>query len=455
MQADHDASLRRVLSGMDATAIVVGSVIGVGIFFTPSRVASLAGSGEIALAAWIGGGLIALLGALSFAELGGMSIGAGGQYTILRDAYGPFPAFLFVFCNSTAIQSGASAIIAVVCVQNLAVVFGGQSAPADAWLASLLIVGVAMANIAGVRWGASIQNVTALAKVLTLAAVILLAMFRARHSFTGATSEGSMVGSTGLMARFSAALVPTCFTYGGWQHVLWMAGEVRDPARNLPRAILRGMFLVIVVYVLVNWAYLALLGPAAVAASQTPAADAVGAAWANVGRRAFAAAVAVSAFGVLNEQLLAGPRLVYGMARDGRFFRIFGEVSPRWRTPYASILLIAVVALMLLALGGSETVNRLLTGVVTIDSTFFALTGLAVIVLRYRQPFAPRSMRVPGYPWVPLGFAVCQAGIVIATFFQPDVRAAAYVGALWIVAAAVCFYLFFRTRALVNDGFGE
>lgn len=441
-----DAALRRVLGPLDAGCIVVGAVVGVGIFFTPSRVAMVAGSGGMALAAWVVGGVIALLGALTFAELGGLYTRSAGQYEILRDAYGPFPAFLFVFCNATAIQAGATAIIAIVCAANVSVAAAG-ALPGPivlATLATALILAVMIANVGGVRWGAGIQVVMVFAKVFTLLAVTCMALaFTPREE-----SRGAQVAATssplGIVATLFAALVPAFFSYGGWQHILWIGGEIREPQRNVPRAIIIGMSLVVAVYVLVNWAYLRLLGHGGVANSEALAADAVSTAWHTGGRRAIAAAVALSAFGVLNAQLLSGPRLIYGMALDGRFFKPFTRVNGRFGTPVPAILLIGCMALVLLHAAGQQAVDKLLTGVVAIDGIFFALTAAAVFVLRHTRRDVPRPARVLGYPVVPLVFIMCELGVVAGAFFDPDVRRAAVIGACWIVVAAACYFLFFR-----------
>lgn len=441
---NQPASLKRVLGPLDATCIVIGSVIGVGIFFTPSRVAAVAGTANLALLAWGIGAVIAMLGALCFAELGELYTGSGGQYEILRDSYGPLPAFVFVFCNATAIQAGATAIISVVCMNNLGVLFRGEP-PGDAVLpvgASLLIVGLAAANVLGVRFGAGIQVATVFAKVATLIVVSGIALFHSAVPASGAVGNAALL--THPAAAIAAALVPVCFSYGGWQHVLWIAGEVRDAQRNVPRAIVGGMVVVAIVYVSANWAYLALLGHAGVASSKALAADAVAVAWADGGRRLIAGAVALSAFGVLNAQLLSGPRLVYGMATDGRFFAPFARVHPRFNTPYASIALIGGLALVLLWSAGAAAVDRLTAGVVAIDGLFFALTGFAVIVLRRKLGAAARSVRTPGYPVVPVLFGLCELGVVCGAFLNADVRQSAVIAALWVAGAAVLYAVCFR-----------
>ncbi|MBW7904281.1 MAG: amino acid permease [Phycisphaerae bacterium] len=454
---DPAPTLRRVLGPLDATCIVIGAIIGVGIFFTPSRVAAIAGSGQLALLAWAVGGAIALAGALTFAALGRAYHNAGGQYEVLRDAYGPGPAFVFVFCNATAVQGGAIAIIAVVCAQNLGIALAGAAPaePAVTLIAALLIVGLSGANLAGVRCGAGIQNLTVFAKVATLLLIVALAL-PWQPSEPDATSPFTPVGLTpppsGPLAfggLIFAAIVPAFFAYGGWQHALWMAGEIRNAPRNVPLAIIVGVVIVVAVYLLANWAYLELLGHAALAASSTPAADAVGAAWPVLGRRLVAGAVAVSALGVLNAQLLSGPRLVYRMACDGRFFAAFGRISPRFGTPVAAIGLLGGVALILLGLltVAQESVDRLLTGVVFIDGVFFLLTGLALLVLRARPGSRVRPPPSFGYPVVPLLFVAGEVGILLGAYLEPAGPRAALASTLWIGAGLGCYLLLFRGGA--------
>ncbi len=222
---------------------------------------------------------------------------------------------------------------------------------------------------------------------------------------------------------------------------------MRDPRRTLPRAIVGGVLLVVVVYLLANWAYLRLLGVEGVGGGHPLAADAVAAVWPGAGRRAVAAAVAVSAFGVLNAQLLSGPRLIYGMARDGRFYPVFGVLGRRTGTPVAAIALLGGQALLLLFAAGFQGVDRLLDGVVFIDGLFFALTGAALFVLRRTRPDAERPARVPGYPVVPLIFVLGELGAVAGAYLRPDVRGATYIGAAWIAAGALLYGLRFREKS--------
>lgn len=439
-----EPTLRRELSGLDATAVVVGAIIGVGIFFTPSRVASLAGSAELAMAAWFVGGVIAMLGALTFAELGALIPRAGGQYDVLRDAYGPATGFVYVVCNATAIQAGSIGIIALVCVDNLAILLRGASLGSTATLASAcgLTAGIALANAAGLRWGARIQNLTVLAKLATLLAVAAVALLSTSPAPALAGEPPSVLSP---LAGLAAALVPVLFAFGGWQQVLWMGGEVQQPERNLPRAILGGVAIVIVVYLAANWAYLDLLGHAGVAAAPTLAADAVASVHGEAGRRAIALAVAISALGVLNAQLLTGPRLLYALARDKRFFAILGQVHATRGTPVPAILLLTTTALFLLWIAGADGIDRLLTGVVLVDAIFFMLTGVASLVLARRYPHRERPVRMPGFPLVPALFGLAELGVIVGALLDPAVRGAALIGLIWMSAALLLYLARFRS----------
>jgi APA family basic amino acid/polyamine antiporter len=444
-----------VLGTLDTTAVVVGAIIGVGIFFTPSSVARVTGDGGLALLAWGLAGVIALCGALVFAELGGTHHGEGAHHAVLRDAYGPLPAFLFVVCNATAVQAGAIGIIALVCARHLALALGAGELQGGPLLAAAcaLVIGLVLANAAGVRWGARIQNLTTLAKLATLASVGALA-FAARGGGLVETALGGgaagQTSSLGPVGAVCAGLVPALFAFGGWQQSLWVAGEVRTPRRTLPRAIVGGVAIVVVAYLITNIAFLGLLGAEGVADSRTLASDAVREALpgvqAGLAARLVAGAVAISAFGVLNAQLLAGPYLLLGLARDGRFFAPFARRSARFGTPVASIVLLGALALGLLFAAGENGIDRLLTGVVFVDGVFFVLSGAALFVLRRKQRDAERPFQVPLYPLVPALFVLGEVGVLCGAALDPDKRGAAVIGALWIAGAALLYAVCFRGK---------
>jgi APA family basic amino acid/polyamine antiporter len=441
----------RVLGPFDATCIVIGAIIGVGIFFNPSKIAALTETPALTLGTWILAGLIAMCGALAYAELGRRHSSSGAQYQILRDGYGPGPAFLYVFCNATAIQAGAIAVIAVVCARNLAVVAGYS--PKDPTIQTALtglglgLIGIlVVANIVGARAGAGIQNLTVISKVATLLVIVGLALFAPAHEIppAAAPKAAPLPGVAGVLA----GLVPAFFAYGGFQHALWIGGEVREPRRNVPRAIIVGVGIVVLVYGLANWAYLKLLGRPGVAASDALAADAVSVVFHGGGGRAIAAAVAISAFGVLNAQLLSGPRLVYGMARDGRFFGPFANLHPKLGTPVAAIVMMGALAVGLLLIAGFGGVDKLTAGVVFIDGCFLGLTGATVLFAAARAAADDGSgaaaAPIPGSKIAAAIFVLGELGLLTGAYLDKDMRQAAFIGLGWIAVAAVLYFVRFR-----------
>jgi APA family basic amino acid/polyamine antiporter len=248
-----------------------------------------------------------------------------------------------------------------------------------------------------------------------------------------------------------AALLPAFFAYGGWQHALWMAGEIRQPKRNVPLAIVGGVLIVVTVYLLANWAYLHLLGYQGVVESETLAADAVASVWPRIGGRLAGVAVAISAFGVLNAQLLSGPRLIHEMAKDGRFFSAFAGVSRRFNTPLTSIVLLGVLALTLLFATRHDPVMMLVSNVVFLDAIFFALTGIALIVLRRKQRDTAKQFRFPGRLVVPLLFVTGELSILAGAMVHRNQRIAALIGVGWIAVGAVLYWLLCSGRGGSTD----
>ncbi len=455
MNKKDKSEFRQVLGAFSATCIVIGAIIGIGIFFTPKNVALLTGSANLVMIAWAIGGAIALLGALTFAELGGMYSKTGGQYEILRDAYSAPVGFMYVFCNATAIQAGAIAVIAYYSALNFGVLVQGQ--PIANWmnvvLATIMIIGLSAANIIGVKWGSAIQNITVVAKVATLLVITGLAIASPTVESVELTVEAAeqLAKTDGVQPwqLVFAGLVPVLFSFGGWQHALWIGGEVRRPKRNVPLAIIVGVTIVTVVYLLANWAYLHLLGFNGVANSQAIAAESVGTVWPEIGPRIVAGAIAFSGFGVLNAQLLSGPRLICGMARDGKFFSPFADLHGKFSTPVAAILLLGGLGLVLIITAGADRVDQILNGVVLVDSVFFLLTGIALIVLRTRRTQTSEvssSIRIPLFPLAPVLFIIGESLVIIGAFLDPKYRDGAFIGLIWIAAAALCYAIFFRGR---------
>ncbi len=451
---EDTGSLKPVLGLFSATCVVVGAIIGIGIFFTPSNVALLAGNQSIAMYTWVLGGFIAMAGALTFAELGGMYPRTGGQYEILRDAWTTPVAFAYVFCNATLIQTGAIAIIAWYASLNLGIALTGEM-PGRLFIisvASAMIAGLTITNYIGVRYGSSVQNATVISKVATLVLIGVVALFAASPAEVELAAEKreaiEKAAETPWAMLIFAGLVPVFFSLGGWQHALWIGGEVRDSRRNTPIAIILGVAIVTAVYLLANWAYFRLLGFEGVCNSGALAADAVAAVWPTFGKRLVAAAIGVSALGVLNAQLLSGPRLLCGMAMDGKFFPPFALISPKSRTPWVSIFFLGGLGLaILLIFADADRIDGLLTSVVLVDCVFFALTGLAIFRLR-KSRSTEGSYRSPFYPLFPVIFVAGESLILIMAFLNPKYLSGIWLVVVWIAVSLACYAIFFRNSKL-------
>jgi APA family basic amino acid/polyamine antiporter len=393
---------------------VVGGIIGGGIFRTPAAVAERVGSPGWILAVWVVGGIVALIGALCFGELGQRHPRAGGGYVYLREAWGPLPAFLYGWALLLVIASGAIAAIAVT-FADYALALTGLPPRFTLPLAIAAILFVSAVNYLGVRPGAMVQNIFTVLKLLALAALVVAGLAAGPLP---APSE-----PLGSPHAFGAALVPVLFTYGGWQQTNFIAEEMVHPERDLPRALLLGVALVVAVYLLANLAYLRVLGASGLATSTAPAADAMQMALGPAGGTLIAAGIAVSTFGFLNLVILVTPRVFQAMAADGVFFPQLARLHPVHRTPAAAIGLQAVWA-SALVLSGSF--SQLVDYVAFADWVFFGLTVAGLFVYRHRDRQEGRSggrgaFRVPGYPWTPALF-VAAAGFVVVSSIAANPR---------------------------------
>ena len=404
----------RRLGLFSGTMAVIGGIIGGGIFRTPAAVAERLGSPTLILAAWATGGVVALIGAGCFGELGQRRPRAGGGYVYLRETWGALPAFLYGWALLLVIASGAIAAIAVT-FADYALLLTGLPARFTRPLAITAILFVSAVNYLGVTPGAVVQNVFTLLKLVALAALVLVGL--------AAGLPSAAPSPPGTPAAFGAALVPILFTYGGWQQTNFIAEEMSDPERDLPRALVLGVGAVIVVYLLANLAYLHALGAAGLAASTAPAADAMRAILGPAGGTLIAAGIAVSTFGFLGLVVLVTPRVFQAMAADGVFFPRLARLHPVHRTPGAAIGLQAVWAS---ALVSSGSFAQLVDYVAFADWIFFGLTVSSLFIYRMRERStgeAPRAgaFRVPGYPWTPAVF-VAAALLVVASSIAANPR---------------------------------
>jgi APA family basic amino acid/polyamine antiporter len=425
-----------------ATMLVVGGIIGSGIFLNPAIVAQRVGSAPLIMLTWALGAVVALLGAFIFAELGARRPAAGGGYVYLREAFGPLPAFLYGWALLLAIATGAAAAVAVTFASYAAPLLG-VAPGAELWLAAGAVALLSAINVVGVRPGTLTQNVFTLLKLAAIAALVVSALV-APPLAVAATPIAAAKTSTPLVLAIGTALVPVLFAYGGWQQTNFVAEEMVDAERNLPRALVIGVVIVAVVYLAVNLTYLRALGVPALAASRAPAADVMGAYFGDTGRRLIAAGIAVSTFGFLNLVILVTPRVYQAMAKDGLFFESFAELHPRFRTPVAAIAVQGVWAIGLL-LSGSY--GQLLDYVTFADWIFFGITAATLFVYRGRDSGAVTRYRAPLYPASAVLF--CLACLYVVTGAIASNPWNAVRGAL-LLAAGVPVYFIWRRRALAS-----
>jgi len=442
---DSSTGLLRRLGLFDCTMIVMGTIIGAGVFQTPAAIAGHMGSLGGILGLWIAGGVIAMCGALVFAELGSLFPRAGGQYVFLREGFGRFIGFQFGWLLLAAINSGAIAYVANVFVDHLQALlaYAGRdpqwSENGRRLVALSGIFGLALINMRGVRLGASVQNAAMLAKIAGIATIIVLGALVAAGTMTPSAPPSTATHAWS-WAGVGASMLGVVFTYGGWQNVTAVAGEVRDPARTIPRGILIGTLAVIGLYIAMNAALIAILGVEGVASSKTPAAAAAGraVAW---GEPVVAALVMISTAAIAQALLFVTPRIYYAMALDGIFFRAAAYLHPRWRTPIVAIALQAGFGSLHLCLGSTLDLLQMTT---IVDFSFFALCGLALFRFRATLPDAPRGYRAWGYPWLPALFTLASLAIVVNAMFNAE--RLAVVRAATMVGIGVVLYAFWSRR---------
>lgn len=426
------------LSNLDATMLVVSSVIGVGIFLTPGAVAEALPSPWAFLAAWAFGGLLSLAGALATAELGAMYPHAGGDYVYLREAFHPLAGFVVGWVTFFAVYAGTVATLAVGFAEALGAFV--DLSPAGGTAAAVAItLAASWVNFRGVRLGALVNTASGIAKVAALVALAVAAPL-AGH-FPGMATTGSGDGPI-TVGAFALAMSPVLFSYLGWNASIYVASEIRDPARNVPRSLLQGLAVSTAVYVVVNLAYLAAIPIDAMRGEVRVGEAAARALLGDAGAAVAAALILVSIVSCLNATILVGPRVAYAMAIDGLFFRAARSIHAKYATPHAAIAVQAATAIVLiLVLGRFPRV---------LDYTTFAIVlatmadTAALYVLRLRRPHAPRPYRAWGYPVVPALYLTANAAIAGAMLAGRPLECAA---ALAVAASAVPAYAFFVRRS--------
>jgi APA family basic amino acid/polyamine antiporter len=427
--------LARRLGLFDATMIVMGGIIGAGIFRNPSVVARVVHTPAQILLPWLLGGLIALAGAFVYAELADRKPDVGGQYAYIRDAFHPMVAFLYGWTLLLVTQTGGMAAVAMTFGEYFNELTGSGLTTQVLALATLLILTVI--NCFGVRAGSNVQSALMVLKILAVAVLVLAGAGAPRTAPTGHdVTELSVIA-------LAAAMVPVLFAYGGWQTASFVSGEMRAPRRDLPRALLIGVLGVVVLYVAVNVVCLHVLGADGLSATSTPASEVMRRVLGTTGARLIAAGIAVSTVGFLSQGMLTAPRVYFAMARDGVFFRGVGYVNERSQAP---VIAIAVQGLWASVIVLSGKYEQILNYVVALDAVFFGLTGAALLVLRRRDPRPSGGFRMPGHPWTTLIFVAAFWALAVNTVVENPQSAG--VGVL-ILLAGIPAYFFWQRQPRV------
>jgi APA family basic amino acid/polyamine antiporter len=422
--------------------IVMGGIVGAGIFANPSEVAHRVHTPLLILGVWIIGGLFAMCGAFIWAELATRLPGTGGQYLYLREAYHPAVAFVYGWGLLLVTQTGGMAAVAVIFASYFRALTGvdwNDSAIAAAVL--LVLTGI---NCLGVRAGSNVQSVFMLLRIAAISGLVLFGFIVGGNSLK---SEPVLVTpvSFGLLKDIGSAMVPIAFAYGGWQTATFVAGEMRDARRDLSRGLLMGVAGVVVLYLAVNFVCLRVLGSAGLDATTTPASDVMRAALGARGAQWIAAGIAISTIGFLSQSMLTAPRVYYAMARDGVFLASVGKLSQRSRAPIVAIILQGLAAILIACSG---TYGQILNFEVTVDFIFFAMTAASLFILRRHQVGLDTvTYRVPGHPFTTILFVLSCIGIVGSAIVSSPANSAIALGIMLAGLPVYCYWRKFRRAA--------
>ncbi len=427
--------LRRILGLWDLVLMIIGTVIGSGIFLVPGAVLRAVGNSvPMGLTVWLAGGILSLLGALTYGELSSMKPRAGGLYVYIRDCFGPFPAFLFGWTLFFVISSGSIATLAVA-FGNYLGEFVQLSRFGTKIVALLVILVITAVNVRGTRQSADLLNVTTAIKVAAILLVSAVLLWQGRNPiFSGGNiTDHQSMGMSG----FGLAMISVLWAYEGWQYVTYSAGETVNPQRTFPLAFMIGSAALIGIYLFANLGYLAALGASSVAGSTRVAATALGVVVSQGAGKFVAIAILISMFSAANSIMLNAPRVYYAMANDGLFFRSLSQVHPRFGTP---ALAVGAAGIWSAVLAASGTFEQLLTYVVFIGWIFYGLAAASIFIYRKRAPDAARPYRVPAYPWTPIVFILAATALVADTIATQPVRAGIGLGIVFLGAPAYAFW---------------
>ena len=440
--AGPEAGLARRLGPFDATMIVMGGIIGSGIFVNPHEVARELPRPLPILAAWALGGVVAFLGAFIYAELAARRPGVGGQYAYLRDAYHPLAAFLYGWVLLLVVQTGGMAAVALIFARFAGRLLGAQL---PEWpLAMGALLALTVINCLGVAFGSRVQSVLMVLKIGAIGGLIVCGLLIAApaEQAVEATADHSID-----VFAFGAAMAPVLFAYGGWQTASFVSGELEDPRRDLPRGLILGVGGVVILYLGVNWVCVRVLGGPGLAQTPAPASVIMQMALGPLGARLIEAGIAISTLGFLSQSMLTAPRVYYAMALDRTFFERVGRLDPRTRAPVFAIAMQGAFAMLLTTWG---RYRQILDYTIAVDFLFFGLTGTCLFVFRRRDGgMAAEGFRAPGHPWTTAAFvAICWLFVVNLVAQRPKDTLLG----MAVLASGVPAYAFWRARSRSPGG---
>ena len=469
----QQSKLIRELSLTDSILLLAGGIIGSGIFLTASEVASNTHTPGLFLSIWVIGMVITMLACFAFAEMGAMFPDAGGQYVYLREAYGDFVAYLYGWMIFTVSVCGTIAALGAGFAQYMGKLFPALSADHVIWIihiprrwwqhaanstydltitrehmVALSAVAVqTLVNIFGVRRGAVLQNIATWAKFAAIGAFVVLGIAVGKGSWSHYSSGvPASPGAPSFISEIGVALIAVFWAFDGWVYITWVAGEVKNPQRNLPRSLILGLLIVGTLYLAINAIYLYALPMTEIAVNSAVAQAAAVSMFSATAARWLALMIAISCFGAMASCIMSGARVYYAMAEDGVFFRGLAKVNPRWHTPVRSLVLQGIWAAVLTLSGGYDA---LFTYVMFMMVLSYAITVAALFILRRKMPDAPRPYRCTGYPWVPALYVVIGCVFTVIVILQRTREALLGVA---IVGAGIPFYIYWRWKGSAKPG---
>jgi basic amino acid/polyamine antiporter, APA family len=436
-----NSQLVRRLGLFDATMIVMGGIIGSGIFMNPYVVAQRVHTSFLILGVWIFGGVLALIAAFIWAELATRRPDVGGQYAYLREAFHPMVAFLYGWVLLLVIQTGGMAAVSVTFSRYF--IEMTHLRISDSILAAIVLAVLTIINCFGVKAGSTVQSILMILKILAIVALVVCGLMLVAPNAVAPSDSASLAqpASFDLLTAIGTAMVPVLFAYGGWQTATFVAAEIREPERNLSRGLIFGVAGVVLLYVAANYVYLRMLGPVGLAEAKAPASEVMRRALGDSGARIMAAGIAISTVGFLSQSMLTAPRVYFAMAKDGLFFNQVAKVHPRTHAPVVAIALQGAFAILIAFWGRYE---QILNYVVSMDFIFFGLTACCLFVFRKRETSTQTSLPTPGHPFTTLIFiAACWLVVINTIVNYPNNT---LIG-MCILIAGVPAYFFWSRRS--------